>query len=75
MFSLSVTGKEPHDASDPHAVCTKCPVGCRSNCCNLILPPEMQSPFRIKIYSQGTDPRENTFSERSPTKHALLRRV
>jgi hypothetical protein len=28
-----------------------------------------------EIYSQGTDPRENTFSERSPTKHALLRRV
>jgi hypothetical protein len=32
-------------------------------------------PFGIKIYRLGTDPRENTFSERFTTKHALLPRV
>jgi hypothetical protein len=34
-----------------------------------------QAALLSNIYSQGTDPRENTFSERSPTKHALLYRV
>jgi hypothetical protein len=41
-------------------------------CCNFILPPEAQATLLSEIYSQGTDPKENTFSERSPTKHALL---
>jgi hypothetical protein len=30
VFSLLVTGKRPHRASNPYAVCTNCDVGCRS---------------------------------------------
>jgi hypothetical protein len=41
-------------------------------CCNFILPPEAQAALLSDTYSQGTNPRENTFSERSPTKHPLL---
>jgi hypothetical protein len=44
-------------------------------CCNFILPPEGQAALLSKIYSQGTDPKENTFSKRYPTMHALLCRV
>jgi hypothetical protein len=44
-------------------------------CCNFILPLEGQAALLSEIYSQGTDRKENTFSVRSPTKHALLYRV
>jgi hypothetical protein len=44
-------------------------------CCNFILPPEAQAALLSQIYSQGTDPKENTFSEWYPTMHALLCRI